>query len=504
LERLSQSILIFAEKNPKLHLRVFNYLRDLREHQIKDAKEFQNTSKRPRDNDLALHSFYIYEIFFTETFSTLERGLDKIYQVRSSLVPKKNITDYKEFINKTAPSLTSTGAYINLPILLNTGKNYFRPYGVPLNNLPEGIKHIQLQLYKTFPSFIILSAQIILEERINSDLNKYINGYFEGKIVLKSLRYKKFGYLSSFSEIEKTKAIKNFITEQKTNVENSISKYFKGLFLSAGQKCPSIEIYTISKLDISDDLIHWRTSDRNFWRILNFDWPYQRLIFHNPPFTFFYDHDKELSLSHKLLINKAQVDTKFYGSIDGAVIMQSRNLITEYIRSFAFIDLLNHYINKEKNLNISIENIIGKKPKKNFKNIIKLQQDIFRNTMKMEKVINEYEGLISRLPNYWKKDQFELFDLRKEKNLADFLLEHIDFKKNLLQNPYKLINSHADRFLESKNIQVNYSLQRSFRILSAILLIVAMLQILVMLKIDFNTLLQKLIQVWHSIFSPTL
>ena len=504
LERLSQPILIFAEKHPKLHFQVFSYIRDIRERQIKDAKEFQSSSKRPSDNDLALHSFFLFEIFFTEAFNALEKGLDKVYQARPNLFLNKNVADYKEFINKTAPSLTSTGAYINLPILCNINKATIQPFGVSLNSLPDGIKYIQLQLYKTFPSFIILSGQIILEEKVNLDLDKYINGYFESKISLKSLNPRRFGFLSSLPELEKAKAIKDFITEQKTNVEKFINSYFKGLFLSTGEGCPSIEIYTMSRLDISDDLIHWRSSDKDFWRTLGFDWPYRQLIFSNPPFSFFYDHNKELSFSHKLIIDKAQIDTKYYGSTDGAIIMESFLLVTEFIRSFAFIELLNHYINREKCLNTSMENIVNAKPKKSFRNIIRLQQEIFQSSMKTEKIIDEYESLMTRMPGYWRKDQLELFDLKKEKKLADFLLENIDFRKKLLLNPYKLINSHADRFLESKSIQVNYSLQRSIRVLSAILLIAAVIQILVALKIDFSDLLHKIMHVWQNIFSPAL
>lgn len=501
LERLSQSIIIYAGKHPKIKLRVFDYMRALREHQIKDAKEYQNTSKRPSDNDLALHSIFFFEIFFTEAFNELEKGLDKIFRARSNPFSNKWALDYKEFINETATSLTSTGAYINLPILCNIKKSGFQPHGVSLNGLPEGIGYIQLQLYKTLPSFIILSAQVILEDPVNSELDKFINGYYEGEISLKSLSYKRFGYSSSSSENEKTKAIKSYIAKQKTKVEIFIKRYVEGLYLSAGQECPSIEIYTISKMDISDDLIHRRTNDKDFWRVLRIDWPYQDLIFSNPPFTLFIDHETKKSSSHKIIINKSQMDAKYYGSIDGAVIMESFNFISEYSRSFLLNELLNHFLNKAKYLNVSIENSINKNPKKGFRKIIKLRQEVFKSSVKTEKLLNEFEDLRVRLPSYWKRDQFELFDLRKRKKLADFLLESIEWKMKVLQNPYKMIESHADRFLKSKNIQVNYSLQRSLRILSVVLLIATVIQILVALKVNIGSLIQIFVHFCGNIIS---
>jgi hypothetical protein len=499
-ERLSQSILLFVEKHPKLHSRVFDYIRDLKERLKEDATKFQITSKRPHNNDLEIHSFFIYDIFFTDNFKSLEKGLDKIYQHRSSFIFQRDINAYKDFINKTAPSLLSSGAYLNLPLLSSTQNRYFPP-GISLDVFPEGIKYIHLQLSKILPSYIILFAQIILDEKIILDIDGFIDGYFEGKVILNSLKYRKFGYSSTFSEIEKKKAIKCFITEIKSRVETFLAKYFRGFFLSAEQKCPSIEVYSISKLEISEDLIHLRSSDKDFWRILGFDWPFQRMIFINPPFTFFYDHDSKINSSHKLIVDKKQIDTNFYGSIDGAIIMKSRDLISEYIRSFSFIEIINHFLNKGMRLNLWMENIINKNPKRKLRTIIKLQQEIFKNCSKMDKFIDEYEGLMSRMPNYWKKDQFELSEKVKNSKLTDFLTDVIDFRKNSLHNRYKLISSHADRFLESKNIQVNYSLQISLRILSFILLIVAIIQIVIALKIDFSDLLRNIVSIWNRLFS---
>ena len=295
LEKLSQPILTFSERHPKIRLKTFSYLRDLREEQIKSANEFLEASKRPSDNDLALHSLFIYDIFFAESFCILEKGLDKIYQSKSDFFLDREIASYKEFINTTAPSLTTIAAYINLPLLYDAAEHNLWPNGIRFGPMPGGIRYIQLRLSRTLPSFIILSAHIIFNNKISEKLDGFINGYFEKKISLRSFRAKRFGYSASLPEIEKAKTISEFISGYKTNVENLLKGYLGGLYLSSGQKCPSVEIYTISKLNISDDLIHRRSGDSDFWKTMRFEWSYQNLIFSCPPFTLFFDPQRELS-----------------------------------------------------------------------------------------------------------------------------------------------------------------------------------------------------------------
>lgn len=501
LDKYSQLLIEFAGKHPKIKTRLFEHLRVIREFRIKDAKEFQITSQRPRDNDLKLHSIFVFEIYFTEAYSKLEKGLDEIYGPGSNRFNSKDVQDYKEFINETATSLTSIGAYINLPILHQINKNTFQSRTIAINKLPTEIRYIQLQLYKTLPSFIILSAQVIFEDPINAELDKIINGYYEGKVSLKSLRKKRFGYSWSLPEKEKRQAIKSYIDKLQDRVEKVFSKHFEGFFLSAAHKCPSLEVYTISKIDISDDLVHWRTKDKDFWQIMGFEWPYQDLIFSGSPFTLFIDHGNKTTSSHKLIANIGVMDAKNYGSIDGSIIMETSYLISEYSRSFLFIEILNEFLNKAKYLNVAIENTVNEDPKKGFRKIIELSKEIFKSSMKTEKLINEFKDLRIKLPSFWKSDQYDLLNLRKRKKLADFLLESIEWKMDILQNPSKMIDSHAGKFLNNKNIQINYSLQRSLRFLSLVLLIATIVQILIAMKLDIGMLLNKITNICESIYS---
>lgn len=249
--QLSKKILDFVETS-KLKWKIIDSLKITREYQIKQSDDEFVKTKIPKNHDINFCCFQLYEVFWIDNYNILEEGLSRLlpYLQKEKHFSSKSILDnIREASNKL-----SSSSWWRLGFLVSDSKEK-RWYTNSINHFhkfPKGVKFIDLNLYKTFPSFFLLAFNCYLEKSKSDELKK-----IQQKKYLPEFKFNKFFPLNRFifsssestSQIVKEQHIQKWHNSLKIETQMFILSYLKGFFLSWGDnktlKLPSVDIYNI-------------------------------------------------------------------------------------------------------------------------------------------------------------------------------------------------------------------------------------------------------------------
>ena len=473
-ERVSQLYLNLSEKLPKTKISFIDELKYFRENQKKGANEYLEKSKRPKDNDLSLHSFYLFEIFLTEDFSELRKSLDSLFAKGPS---SSYLTHYQSFLDN---AFNRTGfSYCNLPLIVRKDVGFIPSVRIYLENIPYFIKFIELKLIQFLPSFIVMRIHLVIDkERVNNEINKVIDGYFQERIIFRSYFPWKSGLTMFPPDKEKIQACQNILVRLKLETEEFLSNYFTGFYLSNRKKhdkncCPFLEIYLISQISSDLNLKEWLWAGKEFWQLLGFNYIHEKIWYTNDEFIFYINPLNEVPFTDKLIINTSTINVSANQNLSNEIDKRASEFCEEFIASMSLLSFFSFFYENIKKLKTSFFLLAKKLRKVKFDELIHLQEIVSMNHMKIDNIFAEFEKIPS---SEIKTNKIELKDLNQDRILADVFLDNINYIMDNINTLFEPVTSYVKEYFQNKSVYVNYRLQRALKFLTILLCVFAFLQ----------------------------
>jgi hypothetical protein len=494
-EKLSKLYLESAGKLPRFQGGLISNLQSMRDRQIEDANKCLENTKKPDGNDLVFHSLNLYEAYFLEDFNRLKKDFDGIYTKSSkrSFNTERYVNQYNDFIDKALKDFLS-GGWSNLGIIISEENSHNYLGGIRLQRFPEEIELIQIALFHALPSVIVVQFNIRFKEKIIRKLDALINSKCYGKIVFSTLfPFKWCGHKETFADNEKTKIICDYFTNLRKISEEFIKKYFKGHFLSDSQKiagpiCPAIEIFSISDFPNSEEEIDKKVkTERGFWNTLGFQWYYKFDIF-NTEKLFFFNRAHSLSdleYPFRVLIKKKNLRIDIYGDVENAINCETADFLHGYTHPIILSELFKKILNQVNIFRISIGKGIFSKSFFNPKlsKLLQLDQGVTQERFVFNRLSSEYRYMKSL--NYLARNAETAAGLKdsklphfKSQDLLEALFQEMERYLSLIKDQYETLNTGFKDYLDVKNLQVSYKLQRRIFWLTVFLLLIAIIQML--------------------------
>jgi hypothetical protein len=474
-EKLSQVYLNFSEKKPFQKITFFRELKEFRDRQKKDAFEYYEKSKRPNGNDLRLHSFYLFENFFLEDLSELGKILDNLFA--KSLFGSTH-ESYQSFLEQVANR--PGRATLSLPLIINKKTGFIPSDRICLDHMPDFIKYIEPKLIKIMPSLVIMTIRVMLdEELVNAKINQVLDHVYQHRITFHTYlpwKTSKSGWTMYPPHHEKSEACRNVMKELKFETERFLAKYFQGFYLSKkgdSNRCPSLDVYTISQLPEDANIISWARSAQEFWRLLGFEYIFEKIWFKNDNSIFCIGSISGFPYVNKLIINKSSINGSASHGLSQSVPRISSNICEEYLAPITLISLfgeLNENIIKLKTVFFSH---MKKRRRPRFKKLVRIQNQVSINNIKIDNVILEYKKTPA---DDLRNGNIKLKDMSSEKTLSEVFSENVDYVIEAIKRILDPVKSYVIEYFSNENIRVNFLLQKSIVILTVAILLLTLLQ----------------------------
>jgi hypothetical protein len=462
----------------------------------KEAADYQQKSKRPKDNDLTPKNLCLFEIYFIEDLDKLEEGLDRIYTAKDRFDTRRTIENYKNFINNCVQNF-NYGGWCNLnaigPIENKKGRYFPGFLGACLPDFPEDVKFITLKLLRITPSIICLIFDAELSENVSSKLDDLLNKKFYGELTFYSFWPWRGNCSLKNCSYTKEEAIRHYFDSIKVNIEKFLSKYLKGFYLSQDElshpKCPSLEFFTITDLPEPAKIDDLFNKEKDFWLSLGFEWYYSDMIFCND-YTYYFDstYFTDYRKPTRILFIKRRMEAlkKSTGSIESAIYTEKDEFIHGYTNSIIVLRLFNkiwEIINRQRLLLGS--KILSKHSGREFRDFVLLNKELVRNLFFFNRLSSDYD-LVKNQLKVWNRDARHMTSLRevqgkvgKVNSLAEEFVARIDRQMNLVRDQYEVIKSTVNYYLTGKYIEENYNLQNKMVILTIGILLLTVILIII-------------------------
>lgn len=473
-ERLSEYYLNLSENKLFQRIPAFKEINDYRERQKKDALEYLEQSKRPTGNDLKLISFYLYDIFLLEDFSELGKNLDDLF------VPGQFSSTTESFQSMLEQAAIQPGTiYFSLPLIVGKNTDFIPANRKKLEDIPDFIKYIESKITKILPSLLIMTIHVVLkEELVNAEINNILEHAYQQRIIFNTY----FPWKTICSGVawypphhEKKRECAKLLNGYKLKTEQFLYKYFHGIFLSKDNKlnrCPSLEIYSISQLPAATDIIGWARTSQEFWRLLGFEYIHNKVWFKNENSIYYAGSISGHPYTNKLIIDKASIVQAADAGGRQSISKISSNTNEEFIAGMALIGLFAKLNEQIRNLKTTLFMSIKKRRRDSFKKLINIKNEVSQSAIKIDNVVKEYENI--------KKDdlrngEVEFQGIADKKNLSQVFSENVDFLIKENKKIIEPINSYATEYFSNENIRSNYRLQKWIVFLTVIICILTML-----------------------------
>lgn len=473
-ERLSQYYLNLSEKKSLQRITSLKEIKDFRERQKKDSLEYKERSKRPDGNDLKLHSFYLYDIFLLEDFSELGKKLDNLFA--KSLFNSTH-ESYQSILEQAANQPGSI--YFSLPLIVGNKSGFFLADRINLDHIPNFIKYIECKIAKILPSLVVMAIRVVLdEEMVNAEIDHILGQVYQQRIIFDTYfpwKIIRSGVTWYPAHHEKKRECYKLINGYKLKTECFMAKYFNGIFLSKSKitnRCPSMEIYTISQLPGDTNIIEWARSSQEFWRLIGFGHIHNKLWFKNNNSIYCPGSISEYPYANKLIIDKSSISGPANIGDRQSILKIASDTSEEYIASLALIGLFAELNKTIQSLKTTLFVNMKKRRISRFKRINELQNEVSINEIKIDNVVKEYES--ARKDNF-RNGEVELKDLADEKTLSQVFIENVEFMINEIKRIIEPIKSYTKEYFSNENTRSNYLLQKRIFILTIIICLLALL-----------------------------
>lgn len=506
---LSKKYLDYAESLPKFGGTFIATLQTIREHQRIESERDYKESRPPEGIKIEYIGFRLIEIFHLEEFEILQKGILQLFPgLKENYISRNFAGEFENFAETI-----NTGGMRKLGVVFRDKKGrLYSLESVEIKDLPVEVEYIELALHKFFPSMLVLTLDVRLNNKATSNILSLHDAKCLSDITFRHLtpwRLERSGYSQNSTENIRTEKIVNWINELHKGVEKCIMPFFKtGYFIqqhAAGKvsSLPAINLYRITGLpDKEESFKNLVSSARAWWHSFGFD--FYGILYGNKEVIF-----SESAQDGSVFFNVIALQGKPEEAIKSGRLDEK---ITEHI--YIINDILDAILPC-----ISTVSFL----KSSRRSLEKMRQVIFRSMkyrllpalnkyIKIESIIRFESMLLRRTSMEFNQNKnYILHDLKgidefnvmktsciqkQGMNFRDALLESVNFNMKRLNEHISLIKSEFSEYLTVQNMKKMYSLQRWIFLFTAIVTIATLLAywntVVASLKGIFDWLLQNI------------
>ena len=448
----------------------------------------------PTGTELELLSIRMFEIYQFEQFESLRKGLIRLFPNKGAL---NNIESINNYFMHHGNSITG-GGWMYVGFI--SGKNKIFGKAGPyknLPNLPDTIDYIDLHLHKYFPSILVITFDVYLNNSISKQIDELQKAKYwpESNIESIYLAENFFGISSNYQMGNGKKEILKCLIEIRREIEREIRPYIDGIFLEKSNeivKLPAIEIYGLKGCFKSHkNFISWANDARGWWE--SFGFSFYDGFFRNEKILFNWDFTQskdDIVRTNRVIVfwerYISDVNIKMYGNNEKLAISHNfKDFLDCILAPFAIIEILNLEI---KNIENFREIIFPQMKRKkignpNISKLVKSKNELQQDIGNIERLFLEFDQTKDFIERKFKKYEtgkmnYECINIKENKEEYDFekhTYKRIDYLKGTVLSQIKLINESFQRYVELMNLDAVYRLQKNTLWLSVIAIILSLL-----------------------------
>lgn len=476
--KLAKKYLDWAEALPQFQGGTIAWLQEIRKRQREHSEYSCNKYKIPENISVEYSFFCLAELFFIEDVKKLKTSMLKLFPNLDSSIEEENFSNR---IDNMAISMSSGSHFLLGNIVKKRKKNHYF-FGrdlVEIESLPEEVSHIDVSLYKLFPSSFIIRLDVFLNDEANKNIlelqkRPHLSDIrFEALIPIKVSAYSQHSsYMATVKEILLWKE------ELRGKVEKSLKPYINGYFTQTSSnkiaKLPSSEVILLEGTeDSTDDLSEWIQNNHD-WLSCSGCNIEQFSSYTNKKCIFsFYSKTNSVSnrnTSNQLIIlldnyPEKDEDSDIYDPIKNIAIRESHSLLIALAPYCTYLQLIDSLQEKIEKLRKTVFTNLSSNLVSNFKlnSQIKLNNVILQNSILVDRVHSEINNdSLWFLNRYSSAEEFKRIIPTSEKsnfsksNLKHDVINSTKERAEFLKNHIKLINGWYSQHLSLRNMSTTY------------------------------------------------
>jgi hypothetical protein len=501
---ISRKYLDWAEKLPNRDSGLISRLQTIRKFQRQHARETHNKTRPPEGIELSYLALRLIELFHLEEIDNLIDGLNLLFPGFSNYFMREN--RFSSDLQSMSETISGTGC-ATVGYLSRKDTRLFYPYHRKIESLPSKVEYVSINYIKLWPSALIITFDVCLNEEATSQIVALQKKYFLPEIRFRSL----LPWRLTRSHIKMPtmrKEIIEWFSELRFQVEKCIEPFISGFFMQHNNqkncRLPAIEVFGFKGIPEEDepDVAKWTEKTYGWWDSFGFKfyWPF----YSNGQILFVKSSDdrpRERSIPYRIVALWEQ----YLKSITSEHMSTERETVSRYINHV--LDSLVPYISIHE-FQATVQRELQKLRKIAFISVHKGGQKLPK-AIKLHSIISKEAMNLQRMAIEFKQEKKsilrEMSALKDMKivitssntnwgrKLTDELIENIEYQFKLLQKHILFLSKVFTAHVEARNVETMFKLQRKILFLTIIISIVAILTLIIP---NFS----KIIKVFTNLF----
>lgn len=485
---LSREYLDWAEKLPSRDSGLISRLQTIRKHQRQHAKETYEKTRPSEGIELSYLSFRLIELFHIEEIDDLIKGLNSLFPGFSSYLGSK--TRFTSDLKNLSETITGTGFQTVGFITSKENGKLFYPYHRKIESLPPEVQSIRINSSKIWPSAMIITLDVHLNEEATSEIVALQEEPFLPEVRFANLLPWKLRSHSTTPTMRKE--IINWFNNLRLQVEQCIEPFIAGFFMrhnySKASRLPAIEVFGFKGIPEGDEAVtaKWTEKTYGWWDSFGFKfyWPF----YSNGQILFVESSNrpKETNTAYRIIALWDQ----YLKSIKSQHMSTERETVSHNI-SYV-LDSLVPYISIHE-FQATVQKELQKLRKTAFvsvhrgsqkvSNAIRLHNIISKETMNLKRMVMEFrqqkKSILLEM-KFLKDMKVVITSSHKDwnENLRDTMIKNLEYQSSLLQKHTFLLSKSFADYLSARNTEAMYKLQRKIMYYTISLFIAAILSLL--------------------------
>lgn len=419
----------------------------------------------PRKEKVKYRGIILMEIFHLEDFQKLKKGLDKLYKNLREF--KREQINYPDLINDS-PNRLFEKNWVNLPDIHHIKyKGKIITDGV-FFDLGDSIDGIGLALQKISPSMITLQIHIYSVENVSSQIDSIIYKYHR-----QERKKQKDGEKIIYPDKVKAREITVIRNEFKRDAIELISKYLAGYFLSSQkpETIPSIDIISMRFNIGGNELIEWGNKFWGFFDCFNVRWHGYNCSKWDEYVLCKEDTEENAYKNLVIFADEERADGA-YETIDNSIKYKLKYVSFDLFAIYRWLEMQQRTVGE---LNSTVSQELKNLKTNQIEGILSNRKEALDRVFQIERFELEFE------------EYRTLFEAAPFVNVADGTMFFENTKNGISQIIKKisahtrLYDKHSNEVLKITEIETNNGLQTSIKLLTAIMVILMIIQIFMIL-----------------------
>jgi hypothetical protein len=478
-------MLDWAEKRPKAKNEegILGQLQMIRKLQRDLAERDFEWTRPPDSTELNIFCVRIFEIFHYEDFDGLRRGIKSLFREIDSQQDKQNFDDFFTNFSESLMSLgCSTIGYLYRDILLlpESGANR---HNRQLPDIHPLIKHVKIDMHKLLPSVILISLDIWLRDEASSVLDELQKTRYLDETTIESVYLHPLflSFSTASPDAVRTRSVLRWLGEIRKNVEDAISPYLCGYFMSkvtSECKLPAIEIYMLKgPKKTKTGFAEWANRARHWYRSYGFNF-FPGYLYGNSKLLFSWRETVRSSPypgANRIVLFPIQKKSNNSGMLRNEFEAIRDNIpmyLSDIIRPVSLIEFLNRMMIELETIKRYVSDTTKQQAtaSKRLTQCVNLYQEFQLQAQVVQRLAMEFEQNSSRM-QYFLRDWKELSEINvytnhedqkvgEIHNLAENFMERVRYLLKFLIEQMSVIDKSFSTYIESTSINANIRLQR--------------------------------------------